>query len=364
VAKDFADIYSQYMESPWSFWAFSFLTALGNLLTDRMILRSQIAPQPRLYTIILGESWDVRKSTAIKQTIRFFEKTFPENFYTCNGVGSAEGLSKILKDHPTTLLVYDEFKHFVEKASIRSSVLGVCVNTLHENNEYGDAIRHESISIKDGNLSLLGASTLETFERMWNAHFRAIGFLNRLWLVPDERAAIISLPGLIPFDEYKSLQNEAKSLLPDKKVEIGLEGKAYTIWDEYYKGIRASNSPFVKRLDTYGLRLMVLFCGNEGKNQVDTDMVQRIIRLLEWQLLVRRLTDPIDAESTVAVMEQAIRRTLRKKGELTDRELQKLTNASRTGLWAYTSAKTNLQHSGELRRDKESNTWVLSEDAL
>jgi len=28
LAKEFADIYSEYLESPWAFWAFSFLTCL------------------------------------------------------------------------------------------------------------------------------------------------------------------------------------------------------------------------------------------------------------------------------------------------------------------------------------------------
>ena len=110
LAKEFADLYSQYLESPWSFLAFSFLTCLGTVVANRVTLESAIEPQPRLYTILLGESADERKSECIKQTVNLFSETFNLletfglNFVPCFGVGSAEGLAAWLKKHSLTLL--------------------------------------------------------------------------------------------------------------------------------------------------------------------------------------------------------------------------------------------------------------------
>ena len=131
LAREYADTYSKYLESPWSFWVFAFLTCLGNILSDRLTIDSVIKPQPRLFTLLLGESADERKSECLKQTIGLFSEALPD-FSPCFGVGSAEGLAERLNKHPKTVLIFDEMKLFVSKALIESSVLLPCVNTLFE----------------------------------------------------------------------------------------------------------------------------------------------------------------------------------------------------------------------------------------
>ena len=75
LAGEFADLYSEYLESPWSFFAFFIPNLLGRYHCDKVTLASEISPQPRLYTVNLGESGDDRKSESIKKTLEFFEST-------------------------------------------------------------------------------------------------------------------------------------------------------------------------------------------------------------------------------------------------------------------------------------------------
>src|SRR5208283_4127871 len=91
AAGDFAEVYSHHMEPPKHFFYMAYLTCLGNVLTKRLIINSEISPEPRYYIVIIGESADDRKSTAINKTTAFFEEAIPD-FSVCNGVGSAEGL--------------------------------------------------------------------------------------------------------------------------------------------------------------------------------------------------------------------------------------------------------------------------------
>ena len=99
LAGEFADLYSHYLESPWTFFAFNFLTVLGHLIGDRVTLASEISPQPRLFTVCLGESADDRKSESIKRTVRFFEAALIQrSLRLCHGVGSSEGLARILNE--------------------------------------------------------------------------------------------------------------------------------------------------------------------------------------------------------------------------------------------------------------------------
>jgi hypothetical protein len=73
----------------------------------------------------------------------------------------------------------------------------------------------------------------------------------------------------------------------------------------------------------------------------------------------RKLHDPIDADGKLAHMEQRIRQQLANRGNLTERELKKFTNAYKAGLSCYDSAKRNLEKAGELKFDPKTRRWFL-----
>jgi hypothetical protein len=343
LAKEFADTFSEYLESPWSFWAFSFLTCLGSILSDRLTLDSAIKPQPRINTFLLGRSADERKSECEKQTIDFFSVF--QDFHPCYGVGSAEGLAERLKKFPKTLLVYDEAKVFVSKAMLEASVLLPCVNTLFESNRFHSHTKGHSIEVDNGYLSILAASTLDTFQRMWTSAFTDIGFINRLWLDPDKAERKFSIPSSMPENIKKGLQEKLLTLLnaipKDQKV-LEITPEAFQVFDEWYRS--TPQTIFTKRLDTYGLRFMILFCANENKTKVTPDITKRVIDLLEWQRRVREENDVIDAEGKIARMEEGIRRAVRKNPQgVTRRDLQRMTNSNRAGIFVWNTALKNLQ---------------------
>lgn len=343
-AKEYADTFSIYLESPWTFFAFAYLTCLGSILSDRLTLASAIKPQPRMFTILLGESADDRKSEAIKQTVNFFSEAL-QDFSPCYGVGSAEGLANRLKLHPETILVYDELKVFVAKALIESSVLLPCVNTLFESTRFHSHVKDKSIEVDKGFLSILGASTIDTFQKMWTTTFTDIGFINRLWLVPDHGERKFSIPSPVPEDQKKELREKILSLvnaMPKDQKALELTPEAFGIFNEWY--LQTPQSIFTKRLDTYGHRLMILFCANENKTTVTGDIAERVLKVLEWQRKVRQENDVIDAYGNIARMEESIRRMIQKYPQgIPRRELQRAVHYNRYGLWVWNSALNNLQ---------------------
>ena len=135
LAGAFSGLYASVLETPPHFLFVSFLTCLGSVLADRLTLASELQTQPRLYVLLLGESADDRKSTALKKATDFFTEALTD-FRVCWGVGSAEGLQKRMEDGGRLLLCLDEFKSFVSKCKIESSVLLPCVNSLFETNRY------------------------------------------------------------------------------------------------------------------------------------------------------------------------------------------------------------------------------------
>lgn len=370
LAGDFARIYGEHMESPTHFFYVSFLTCLGSVISSRITIESEIRQQPRLYTLLLGESADDRKSTAISKTYDFF-KSVVNPFNVCWGVGSAEGLQKKFEDIkkknenipfqeiPKLLLCFDEFKQFVSKCKIEASVLLPCVNSLFESNRYESHTKSSSIELENMHLSLLAASTIQTYERTWDASFTDIGFNNRLFLVPGHGERRFSIPHEISKTEMDLLKKGLAEILKyfREQHKLSITYAARDLYHNWY--MNQENSVHTKRLDVYALRFAILLSVNSMKREIDEDTIEKVIKLIDWQLEVRRLHDPIDAESNIAKMEEKIRRALM-NGPKTDRELKQSTHANRTGLWIYETSKKNLQKVKEITWINSKRKWILN----
>lgn len=376
LASRFADLYSEYTESPWEFLYFSFLTVLGAILSPTVTLDSELDIQPRFYTVLLGQSGLTRKSTAIRHVIKFFEQalvTVP----TLWGFGSAEGIAKYLKDEANDdgverkgsplLLVFDELRIFVEKAKAKGATAAPMLTSLYEQNHYSNSTKTRSIRLDDVHLSMLAACTGDTFENMWTSEFRAIGFLNRLLLVTGENDHLVAFPRPIPDEQKDVLKAHLAELLADVadhgKFDGGvfrmtLTDDALALWDEFYRGLNR-RSVYSVRLDTLGLRLMPLIALLRGDACVDASVVAEVVEVLNWQYQVRQLHDPSDSDNVIAKVEDKIRKTLLKKGTTKKRPLQKAIHYEREGIWSWETALNNLIHNDEVCFDKEEGAYYL-----
>uniref|UniRef100_A0A6M3LDK6 DUF3987 domain-containing protein n=1 Tax=viral metagenome TaxID=1070528 RepID=A0A6M3LDK6_9ZZZZ len=366
AAHNFTETYYSRLEVPREFLYMSFLTCLGSILSRRATIDTEIHPQPRLYTLLLGESADDRKSTAIKKTTDFFRECvkiiYNQPISECWGVGSAEGLASRLGHKASggmVLLCYDEFKSFISKAKIKSSTLLPCVNSLFEDNRYENSIKRSHILITDGYLTMLAASTVQTYEAAWDKSFTDIGFNNRLFIVPGTGQRKYSLPLTVTLEEKKPLISKIRDIFQFigeyREIELTKEGKK--LFQEWYEN--QTKSIHSKRLDGYALRIMLLMAINRKAARIDAEIVSNAIELVDWQLLMRQAYDPIDADNASAKMEEKIRRTLDNKGPLTDRELKQWSNAHRSGLWLYSIAMGNLRREKEIVLDRKSQKWKL-----
>jgi hypothetical protein len=362
LAGEYSAAMSRVTEPPRSFYYFAFLTSLGSVMSGRITLASAIAPQPRLYTILLGESADTRKSTAINITLRFFIDALAD-FGLCRGAGSAEGLCEQFKRNSRILLVYDEARRFVSKCKIEASVLLEAVNSLFELNDYQSVTKKHTIDITDAHLSILGASTPETYSSMFNSQFLDIGFVNRLFVVQDQGRKMWSIPPKLDLNEKGRLKQHLADLLrlvteaaQGDAVEMGLTAEAGERWDDYYheempEGISA------KRLDAYGLRFMPLLGLNEGRTEVDLRIVEKVITILKWEYETRKMVDPISADSRIAEMEQKIRRYT--DGGITKRDLMKKVHYERYGVFIFNAALRNLLKVRDIKFESKTGQYYL-----
>jgi hypothetical protein len=371
LAREFADLYAHYLESPASFFYFGFLTYLGALIAHKVTLDSELRPEPRLYTVLLGESADTRKSTALRKVDEFFRALgagyAPAVLF---GVGSAEGIAAELKEHPALLLHFDELKSFVDKARSEHSIALPMVSTLFERAEYDNRTKDTRVSIRGAALTVLAACTRDTYACIFDQKFLAIGFPNRLWLVSDRSEARIPVPRPLPEAALETLRAGTRARLDAvdrayvanglRPVPYRLTGGALAAFRAWYD--RRGGSVFERRLDTYGHRLLLLLAVSTGRDVIDEDLVERVVALLHYQLELRRECDPVDADNTIAALEERIRRALA-RGTLKGRDLKRRCSYHRAGLWAWEQAVGNLRKAGEIVHEAKPDLFWLTASA-
>ncbi|MCK4485341.1 MAG: hypothetical protein KAU38_01090, partial [Desulfobacterales bacterium] len=318
-------------------------------------------PAPRLYTILLGESGDTRKSTAIEETEQHFRSFIePGSMAVCRGAASGEGIGKLLGKVSKVLLYYDELKVFVSKCGIKNSTLLMATNTLFEATRYENQTSKDPFIIEHALVSLLAASTTDTYAGLFDSKFLDIGFNNRLFLVPGDSDKCFPVPISIPDEQIHRLHGQLQNRLKLTKdvLAMSIDQDAGERWAEFYRQIKGS-SPYAKRLDTYGLRLMPLLALNDLKETVDLEVVNKVIALLEWQHQIRQAYDPIDAEGKVARMEEAIRRAFKIKSTWDVRGLQRKVHYNRHGIWVWDSAIKNLRRNTEVHFNARNKIYTL-----
>jgi hypothetical protein len=226
---------------------------------------------------------------------------------------------------------------------------------------YETHTKKQDIYISDAYLSMLAATTINTYERIYNPAFLDIGFPNRIFLVPGTAKRRHSVPKEIPENDIAKMEENLKKVLKhvDKNEKLEITNDAKKFYHNWYMNIKSSIH--AKRLDTYSLRFMLLLAVNNLKSEIDLEVVKQAIALCDWQFEVRKMHDPIDAETKSATLEESIRRNL-KKAPLKDYELKQKIGANRTGLWFYEAAKKNLQKAGEIKFDKKSKSWIYCGD--
>ncbi len=344
VAGQFAKLYSANLEVPQSFLYMSFLTCLGSILSKSLKLNTELDIEARFYMLLLGESADDRKSTGVKKTVQFFKEILQQDFYICWGVNSAEGLQKMFKKNSTLLMAVDELKQLLSKCKIEGSTLLPMITTLFESDTFEAHTKNSDVFIDDASFSLLAASTIETYEAVWDSSFTAIGFNNRLWLVPGGAERQFSLPAKVSEKQKDLIKQETVKVLRlvGNSLELDISPEGKELFQTWY--MELEQSVHTKRLDGYALRFMMLLAVNDLKTEIDLETVEKAISLCNWQLKVRQIYDPIDADNAIAKMEERIRRYLR-QGPLPERELKrKLTRIIKgSGVWCFTKALTNLR---------------------
>ena len=346
-------------EVPEEFYFAVGVTLVGAIAANRIRLAVNIESETRLYTVLLGGSGDVKKSTALRRTIKALLPLLLGRVEILPGVGSAEGLARVLADKSNVLLCYDELKSLFDKCRIEGSGLLAMIASFFEGNRWSNPTKDpkQSVTVTDGHLSMIAAATLDTYASMWTPEAISIGLPNRLFVVSAYRKRKEAWPKETDHDRVERIVKAIARQLDALPKTLGITPEAKARWTDWY--LNLSGGVHAKRLDALGFRLMQILALVTDRQIVDLQTVDNTLCILDYELRIRRLTDPIDADNMIARLEEKIRRTLAGRGPLTHRNLLRFVNANRTGLWAFESAISNLKHHGQIRFENSLGIYTL-----
>jgi hypothetical protein len=97
---------------------------------------------------------------------------------------------------------------------------------------------------------------------------------------------------------------------------------------------------------------------------VDIETIEKVIKLCDHQHHIRQLHDPIDADSGVARLEEKVRRVLKAKGRIGNRDLKRALHVNQVGLWLYNTAINNLTQEKEIGFDKDLGVYFMQPEGV
>ncbi|NIM03817.1 hypothetical protein GTN66_06700, partial [bacterium] len=231
-------------------------------------------------------------------------------------------------------------------------------------NRYHSATKGHKINIENAYLSMLAASTVETYQGIFDSNFLDIGFINRIFVVRDRGGRKWAIPPEMDRVEKDRLKRHLGELLraindssKNELIKMPIQPRARELFEFWYQNEMA-DSIHAKRLDTYGLRLMALLGINEGKTEIDEEITKKVITILNWEYQIRKQVDPIDAEGQIARMEERIRRVVSERKEgIPNRDLKRAVHYNRYGLYIYNAALKNMLNYREMRYDHKTKVY-------
>ena len=370
-ARDFTLLYDKYREAPQHFYYMSYLTVLGSVISDRVRMKNSNV-QPRLFTLLLGESGISRKSTAAKDAIKLFRECLPEanDFYKTkfNSAEAVINACKIIDESRMglendgmgkpykILLFYDELASIKNKMNISGSDLMTFLTSAYEDNNINHLTKLAGIDVVNIYISLITACTTEQYDGLFGQNALEIGLFNRMFVVPGETTKCIPMYMEPPRDDINVEVSKLTDILEwvGMSKEITISDEALQMWIDWYTDMRfkpCNKQGVMTRLDTIGHRLLLLLAVNEKKDIIDKDVMEKCLKLIEWEKKVRQNRHPIESDDRTVKYQTKFDMVLKEHGEISKADLKRLTRADKQKRGIFEGLVADYIRSG-LAREK------------
>jgi hypothetical protein len=306
------------------------------------------------------------------------------------GFGSVEGVMEELKreaNGPKTAIIHlDEMNQLAAKTSVTGSAGTAPLHKLWEDHDYHHPKANGmGYTVKNTYLSMIGASTLEDFQRSWDSKHADAGFFSRLFVVvadadkciprpvdPDPEAINHLVEGILsavaelkkkPLVADERYSRRGNTVPVSEQRVFNLSPEAEQLWESFYvENFISSHDVEWNRIDAYAERFMALQTVLRNEHEVTKENVQEVIELMQYEVAARRVVKPIVAENPGAQLEEIIRRNLPEGVAMSKRDLGRKISSWRYGITLFDQVLRNLEGNGEIdsKPEKKKNSFLIT----
>lgn len=257
-----------------------------------------------IYGLVIGESTESRKTTAIKLARELAQEVWREACPMVVGPGSASGLIDRLVEAPRMLVAYDEFGDFLHQASRgQLAELKTKYTELYDSGPAGRLLsnkrdRHgnmvaDSRVVQNPRLSIMGAVNQSYLEDFTEPNDWTGGFLARFLTMVAHRERTYVMPDAQPamyrkcFDELLQFVDLGLAPGPCEGLDVGARD-VWDAWNVNLRRLRANNvvhqgaEASISRAGAMALKIALLVMWDIGGIRQTRDVPWRLNAESMW----------------------------------------------------------------------------------
>jgi hypothetical protein len=392
IYEEFAEACGKGNVIPREFFIESLKSVVGAVCGHRITFENG-KQSGRFYTVLIGPA-GTGKTTAATWAVNallgtglVYNTDGPPKFrnigcFADGGFGSSVGLIEAFCDHPRILQFYDELAVPIEKFAIAGSgrgFMGMLCALYESTLPPSHRIKKTKHTPAEAYASMLGCSTPEKWEAMFSkTGAEESGFFQRLNLIASENTDTVPMIREPELDAVRQKLIAKIEPLENQVVEIVTTPEADKVFSDWHEDLAArtgqDSTDVTGRLNVLvqrnALHLAWLLAppasgselnavaGGLGVRQtlrstLDADIMQRAIRLADWELEIRRQYRPVIGNNDWAVVENLIKKNMQKYKAISRSALYHCIHGERYGLKMFSQSIVNLAEEGLLTVAKE-----------
>lgn len=325
-------------EAPDQFHLASALTILG-AYTDRRLYTRHASGRiyPNLYTILVGNSSESKKDTAISRAWEmaldppWVRTRTALPYVEKNSVASAESFIGGLKNHRNVIIKMSEFSEILANARRKgtSTILTMLMKGWDNPPQLSNDSFSNPATALNPYISILAGTQPDVLAGDMIGTDITSGFANRLFLVPGSGKGPKPRPPEV--DEralhkhwMRARENLSKYGI-DEHVEINWTAESIELWDTFYltpRGESVMERTMSQRHQVQVLKIALLYALTDCSRRIEFTHLQRAITFIDWMWSVVRELMGGWATSNDNRLEKRILDVLRQTGPIKRRELQ------------------------------------------
>ena len=293
------DVVCPTTEAPAEYLWASCLIVVGLILGRRVVVRNPRPLYPNFYVLLLGQTGDDRKSTALDYAgDAIFHAGLDDEIQTMRGIQSAEAIYESLSRHEgaKSLGYSDEFRSLMAVAKRKGTQdliprlgsLYYCPRKDNLNRRHSK----ESTEIVNPFFSLISATPLEYVHDLVGDLEVDGGFVNRFLPITGKVQswkAIAPPPTVSQWQPFKQRILDIGAYYSAADCELAWDKDAAALWTEFYTAWKTSRQEWntrdqklTARIDEHVLKLAMLYSAIEKKRVLTREAFVVAISIGKW----------------------------------------------------------------------------------